>query len=161
MILVCGASGCGKTTFARQLAKTEGMLHFTPDDFYALINGDERVHENLFEAWSAMFLAIHTAELNGKDCVVDTNALTQGQRAQFLDWFPGFEHHLIYIEASEKLRRENNMKRLRVVPEEKMTQIRKDLMPVVPSEDERWQSISCWKNENNEFSLLWRQEKNR
>lgn len=159
MILICGASGCGKTTFARQLARSEGLLHFTPDDFYALINGDECIHENLFEAWSAMFLAIHTAERNGKDCIVDTNALTVGQRAEFLDWFPGFEHHLIYIEASEQLRQRNNRQRRRVIPEDAIVRMTRDIVPVTPEEDPRWKSISCWKNEDNHLTLLWSHEK--
>ena len=159
MVLVCGASGCGKTYFANQLAQEEGLLHFSPDNFYALVNGDECVRENQFEAWSAMFLAIHAAEKSGRDCVVDTNALTIGQRAEFLDWFPGFEHHLVYIEASEELRQRNNLQRRRVIPEETMARMTGELVPVTPDEDKRWKSISYWRNEDNRLFLLWRQEK--
>ena len=106
-----------------------------------------------------MFLAIHMAEKNGKDCVVDTNALTLVQRGQFLDWFPAFEHHLIYIEADEALLRKNNASRRRRIPDEKMTQIIRELRPVTPDEDERWASISFWRNTDNEFTRIWKQER--
>ena len=159
LYLVCGLSGCGKSTFARRLAEDEHLLRFTPDDFYALVNGNECIRDNQFEAWNAMFLAIHAAERNRKDCVVDTNALTPGQREQFLDWFPGFEHHLIYIEASDELREKNNAMRRRVVPDEVMARMKRELKPVTHGEDERWMSVSYWINENNTFLLRWRQER--
>ncbi len=152
MVLVCGASGCGKTTFAGRYTE-QGFLYFSPDSFYALINGDVRRRDHLFEAWMSMFVAIHAAEQDGRDCVVDTNALTVGQRAQFLDWFPAFEHHLVYIEAGEDLRRKNNRNRSRTIPEENMDRMARELVPVTDGEDLRWASISIWENKENCFRL--------
>ena len=154
MYLVCGASGCGKTTFARRYIE-QGCLYFSPDSYYALINGDAGRRENLFEVWISLFVAIHVAEKCGRDCVVDTNALTVGRRAQFLDWFPGFEHHLVYIEAEEDLRRKNNINRSRTIPEIIMDQMAQELVPVTPGEDLRWNSISFWVNKENHFQPQW------
>jgi len=124
MYLVMGASGAGKTTFAKDFAKRSNLLYLAPDNFYALINGDECIRTNKFEVWISLFQAIHVAELAGRDCIIDTNALSINDRDQFLGWFPTFEHHLIYIEADEELRKSNNRQRVRQVPDteiEKMT----------------------------------------
>ena len=120
MILVCGLSGSGKTDWAKEFVENTGYRYFCPDDFYAAINGDECIHENEFEVWIAMYQAIHLAEMKGQNCVVDTDALTKTHRTEFLDWFPSFEHHMVYIAAEKWLRYSNNDFRRRHIPEEEM-----------------------------------------
>ena len=103
-----------------------------------------------------MFLAIHAAEMSGKDCVADTNVLTPGRRSEFPDWFPGFEHHLIFIEADEELRKKNNRFGQRVIPQEVLDQMQRELQPVSQFEADRRAGISYWINKNNRFELLWK-----
>lgn len=159
MYLMCGLSGVGKTTYAKKFAEENNLLYLGIDEFYAKVNGDECIHENSFEVWIEFFKAIHEVEINNIDCIIDTNAITRCHRTQFLDWFPSFEHHLIYIRSSEELRHINNRNRRRVIPEKVMYQMANDLQePTNRSESRRWQSITCIENYMNEFKTIqkWR-----
>ena len=114
-------------------------------------------HENSFEAWIEFFKAIHEAEINKKDCIIDTNALTRCHREQFLDWFPSFEHHLIYVSSSEELRYLNNANRKRVVPPEVMERMKWNLIiPRDNGEDSRWITINHVENYMNKFTKMGR-----
>lgn len=155
MVLVCGMSGCGKTAFSRRFEEA-GYIRFSPDDFYERVNGDAANRGHVFEAWNAMFQAIHEAELAGRDCVVDTNALTAGRRSEFLDWFPLFgRHRLVYIDADGELCRKNNRLRQRVIPDDVLDEMERELVPVSRDEDPRWDVIECWRNNANMFGLVW------
>ena len=148
MYLMCGCSGAGKTTFSKAFAKENNLKYLGIDDFYALINGDECLHNNTFEVWIEFYKAIHEAEVNNIDCIVDTNAITKSHREQFLEWFPTFEHHLIYIEAHEALRKKNNMSRRRQVPDDAMDRMTALLQKPI---NENFKTITYIFNLNNEF----------
>ena len=120
MYLMCGCSGAGKTTFSKKFAEDNKLLYLGIDDFYAKVNGDECLHTNTFEVWIEFYKAIHEVEIKGLDCIIDTNAITRTHRAQFIEWFPTFEHHLIYISADPELRKYNNKRRRRQVPDDVM-----------------------------------------
>lgn len=149
-----GCSAVGKTTFAKQFAVTNGFRYLSADNFYAAINGDERIHENKFEVWMALYRAIHLAQEQGIDIIVDANTLTTIDRDQLLGWFPKFEHHLVYIYADPELRRINNLSRSRQVPEnamERMTDIVQE--PCMESLDRRWISYVRINNVDNNFTV--------
>lgn len=161
MFLMCGCSGAGKTTFAKRFAKKHNLRYIGVDDFYAKVNGDECLHTNVFEVWIEFFKAIHEAEEEGVSCVVDTNAITRCHREQFVEWFPTFEHHLIYIKAGPALRMINNLSRRRQVPVEEMDKMTERLeVPYSGTECKDWKTIRMIKNENNVFStpVYWRGE---
>lgn len=123
MFLMCGHPGSGKSTYARELARKNGFRYLSIDDMYATFNGDPTSHDNKFDVWMTFFRQIHAAEVAGQDVVVDTNAPTYCDRAEFLNWFSDFEHHLIWIDARQKLCLENNKKRSRVIPKEQMRKL--------------------------------------
>lgn len=155
---LCGVSGSGKTTFATGLMKAfepeRGVLYLNPDQFYALYNGDEKRHCHEFEIWMALFRALHMAEQDGRDVLLDTNAPSLVDRAQLLDWFPGFEHHLIAITATPELCRKNNLSRDRVVPEEEMERMIRRFQIPTPDEDPRYRSVTVFENrDNNGFHI--------
>lgn len=155
MYLMSGMSGSGKTTFAQKFAAENHLQYLCIDDFYALMNGDEKRHEDEHYVWQVFFLAIHLAEEHGRDIIIDTNAPTKSKRIEFLDWFPNFEHHLIFIEASEELCIKNNASRNRQIPIDEMDRMFSELEHPMSSEDRRWNSISVYRNEDNkEFNLL-------
>ena len=155
MILVSGCSGSGKTTLSKQYASVHNLRYLCPDDFYATINGDERIHQNKFDVWMCLYRAIHIAEQEQVDCIIDTNALTRVDRDQLLGWFPNFEHHLIYVEASEDLRKKNNMLRLRHVPDEDMKRMSEIVEPPEwESMDKRWRSFLYINNVDNHFIIV-------
>lgn len=154
LILVSGCSAVGKTKFAKQFAARNEFLYLSPDNIYALLNGDERIHQNKFEVWMILFRAIHTAEQNGIDCVIDTNALSHLDRDQFLGWFPGFEHHLVFIHASPEQRKLNNSIRVRQIPDAAMDAMTHAVEePKWESLDRRWKSFVRINNVNNNFII--------
>ena len=161
MYLMSGLSGSGKTTYARKFAADNDLLYLNVDDFYAVWNGSPTIHEHEFEVWIAFYQAIHCAEIAGRDCIVDTNALTAVDRIQFLNWFPTFEHHLIWIEAPIELCVENNNNRARVVPIAELEKMYHYMEYPTANEDarRRWKSIKyVMNNDNTEFRerYTWR-----
>lgn len=154
LILVSGCSAVGKTRFARQFAIRNEFLYLSPDNIYALLNGDEKIHKNKFEVWMTLFRAIHIAEQSGTDCVVDTNALSHLDRDQFLGWFPSFEHHLVFISASPEQRKLNNSRRERQIPNSVMDAMTRSVEePKWESLDRRWKSFVRINNVNNNFII--------
>lgn len=77
MYLMCGLSGVGKTTFAKKFAEENNLVYLGIDEEYARINGDECIHENTFRVWISFYEKIHSLEVAGIDCIVDTNAITK------------------------------------------------------------------------------------
>lgn len=148
MYLMCGCSGAGKTTFSKAFAKEHNLKYLGIDDYYALVNGDECLHTNTFDVWIEFYKAIHEAEVNDIDVIIDTNAITKSHREQFIEWFPTFEHHLIYIEASETLRKKNNISRRRQVPDDVMDRMTALLEKPI---NESFKTITYIFNLNNEF----------
>ena len=119
--LICGISGGGKTILANKvMANNPHLKLFNPDEYYRRINGDEILHENFFPVWHTMWQELHDAEMAGQDVLVDSNALTVQQRCQFLEWFPTFEHHLIWVMAPKEICIEGNNNRRRHVPMDKL-----------------------------------------
>ena len=164
MYLMCGISGSGKTTYAKQFAKENNLVYLGIDDMYAEINGDECIHENPFKAWILFYEKIHSLAIAGTSCVVDTNALTFCHRTQFLDWFPEFdEHHLIYIRASEELFIVNNNSRKRVIPMDRLREMEEMFAPptLAEHEDPRWVSIVEIENYANNFQPPFYIKKNK
>lgn len=151
LYLMSGLSGSGKTTFAKDFAEKNNILYLNVDEFYAIWNGSPLIHENEFQVWIAFYQAIHDAEVAGRDCIIDTNALTAVDRIQFLNWFPTFEHHLIWIEAPIELCLKNNESRNRVVPRAEMERMHGYMECPHSNEDarRRWKSITYLVNYNN------------
>ena len=153
MYLVCGLPGSGKTTFAKELADRNNYQYFSPDFYYAYINGSELDRSNKFDAWIMMFCDIQEAMENNEDCVVDTAAITYAQRQEFLNWFPDFEHHLIWIDADIFQCLKNNESRKRVIPLERMEKYFDDFEEPDEEEDERWLTFTHIENVCNEMQL--------
>lgn len=157
MYLISGPSGAGKTTFAKQFAKDNGYQYLCIDDFYTLINGSEWWHEDETDIWLIFFKAIHLAEMHGRDTVIDTNSPTRTKRTEFLDWFPSFEHNLIFVYAPFELCVQNNAGRNCKIPADELREIFDSVeTPSDAPEDERWNSIYSVENKNNTgFSCVY------
>ena len=116
-----------------------------------MINGDERRHEDDTEVWLIFFKAIHLAEQHGRNIVIDTNSPTRTKRTEFLDWFPSFEHNLIFVGAPYSLCEKNNASRNRVIPPDELREIYESVeYPHASSEDDRWVNIYVAENDDNE-----------
>lgn len=151
MYLMCGISGSGKTTFSQDLEKRTGIKRLGIDDFYKKINGDECKHDNTFNVWIAFFKEINKMSEQEKDCIIDTNALTWHQRMQFIEWFPNFNHHIIFIDAPFELQKKNNQTRIRKVPDNAMDKMARNLQKPTVELDKDWDTITYIENKNNRF----------
>ena len=70
MILCCGLSGSGKTTFCKKFVQEHpNYLHLNVDDFYQVYNGAQ-VRDNEYEVLIMLLYSIHTAETNALIVIV-------------------------------------------------------------------------------------------
>lgn len=119
--LVCGISGGGKTVLTERIVKKNSQLKvFDVDKYYERVNGDECNRANWFDVWQLLYRELHEAELNKQDIILTTNALTVSQRTQFLEWFPTFKHHILWVTAPYEKCLEGNQNRRRHLPENKL-----------------------------------------
>lgn len=151
MYMMCGPPGAGKTMYAKAFAKKHGLVYYGVDDFYALFHGSDTIHKDQFEVWSAIFRVLHNAEVNGVDCMFDTNNATLVDRIQLLDWFPLFKNHLIFIGADFAECSVNNKSRRRCIPEDDMVRLYDKVIIPRPDEDERYASITYYWSQKGEF----------
>ena len=152
MYLVCGISGGGKSVLTDRLITANPYLtKFDPDMYYAKINGDECDRSNWFDVWMSLYQDIHKAELANKDIIVTTNSLTVSQRTQFLEWFPTFTHHILWVTAPKEQCLEGNNSRRRHVPEKKLLQQWEE-MEFPNASEKGWETITqitnFWEEDN-------------
>lgn len=146
--LVCGISGGGKTHLTKHLYEINPKLKvYDVDNYYALINGDECIRENTFEVWMTLWRDLHNSEICGEDVLLTTNALTVSQRNQFIEWFPTFTHHIIWVTSPKARCYIGNNKRKRHVPSDVLAQQWKN-MEFPNATEKGWETITqitnCW-----------------
>ena len=150
--LICGISGGGKTTLSKKIHKLNPSLKvFDVDEYYAKINGDECIRDNFFKVWINLYEDLHDSEIKGEDVLLTTNALTVSQRTQFLEWFPTFKHHLLWVTAPKEKCIEGNNQRKRQVPIDKLFE-QWERMEFPNASEKGWDTIcqitNCWDHEN-------------
>lgn len=102
-----------------------------------------------------LFKAVHECEIEGTDCIVDSNALSTSGRDEFINWFPNFNHHIIYVDADDALRMANNLRRKRKIPDSVMIGMRARAEPPVwRSLDKKWKSFIRIQNVDNHYSVI-------
>lgn len=152
LYLMTGRPGSGKTTFAKAFAEENGLRYLGIDDFYKYINGDDRIRSHKFEVWMAFYRTIHLAEEDGVSVVVDVNAPNVIDRTEFINWFPSYEHHLIWVDAPKELCKANNKRRRRQIPDAEMDRLLDSyIKPDYLNGDDRWENVTLVLNRNNEF----------
>ncbi len=150
--LICGISGGGKTVLSHKINELNPNIKiYDVDEYYAKINGDECIHENFFDVWMTLWKDLHNSELNNEDVLLTTNALIVSQRRQFIEWFPTFSHHLVWVTAPKEKCFEGNRNRKRKVPEEKLIKDWEQ-MEFPNAHESGWDTIcqitNCWDGEN-------------
>ena len=140
--LVCGISGGGKTTLSNRILHMNSHIKmYDVDEYYVKINGDECDRSNFFDVWMALWKDLHESELKGEDVLLTTNALTVSQRNQFIEWFPTFTHHMLWVTAPKEKCIEGNNARKRQVPMEKLLKSW-DNMEFPNANEKGWDTIS-------------------
>ena len=151
--LICGISGGGKTTLSHRIEKMDNYLNaiLDVDEYYAKINGDERDRSNTFTVWHTIYQDIHDFEVANKNVLLTANALTVSQRRQFIEWFPTFRHHMLWVTAPLERCIEGNKSRYRNVPEDVLIKQWHE-MEFPNASEAGWESIAqvtnCWDGEN-------------
>ena len=162
MFLVCGMYASGKTTYAMDFAIKNNYAYLSSDIMYNRMSQRTDMSEDelrahfKFPVWNSFWVAIYFAYLENKDIVVDTSALKASYREDFLDWFPGFEHHMIFIDADFELCLENNRERKRQIPEDVMEDAfwnYEDPEDEADCFDPRWITYRRIRNNDNQFYL--------
>lgn len=157
MILVCGKSGSGKTTFIKKMKEKPEYKNWqviSVDDIYRDYESDRK---NKFHVWIRFFQEINTAMEENKNVIIETSALRQHDRSQFVSWFPGFSnHYMIWISTTdEQTRFNNNQYRDRVIPTEVMK--KQNEICQYPSNSEMWEdgwnALCIIKNIQNNFRI--------
>lgn len=156
MILVCGLSGVGKTTFIKKMKEKpdyENWKVISVDDIYQEIDPNRT---DKFRVWITFFEKINSAMKNGDDVIIETSALTYTDRAQFITWFPDFSaHYMIYINiATEELRFKNNQYRNRTIPTEILKKQKEKLAAPGKEDIALWDIIVKIHNKDNKFSIF-------
>ena len=155
MYLMCGICGSGKSYFAKRFAEVNGFRYINIDDCYAILNGDECIHQNKFEVWQLYYQLIHKAWQLGQTVVCDTNAPLRSDREELLNWFSEFDSHtLIWVNAPPELAWQNNCARRRVMSSESFNNVVNSFCN--PSENETggravWKHILRIDNVDNHF----------
>lgn len=150
--LVCGISGGGKTVLTNRIVKNNPHLKvYDVDKYYEKINGDECNRSNWFDVWITLYQDLHKSELNNEDIILTTNALTESQRCQFIEWFPTFSHHIIWVTAPKERCIEGNNSRRRHVPIDKLM-LQWERMEFPNAKEKDWDTITqitnMWDEEN-------------
>lgn len=157
LTLVCGMSGSGKSTFAEKYAIEHKALYLPVDNFYDAYCGKNK-HNHEFEVWMSYFSAIHVAMQDGLDVVLETNALTFVDRAQFPLWFSKFDHYvLIWMETAYNTCLKNNNHRERVIPLTSMQKMWNQIEPISLRDEKYWNTILIEINHGNNF--IWEEVK--
>lgn len=156
MILVCGLSGVGKTTFIKQLKEKpeyENWKVISVDDIYQEYDPNRK---NKFMVWIKFFQEINMAMENNEDVILETSALTYTDRAQFITWFPNFSaHYMIYINTiTEELRFKNNQCRDRMIPREVLKEQNNKLVAPGKEDMALWDIIVKIHNRDNKFHIF-------
>ncbi len=115
--LICGSTGAGKTTYARELSAEIGALHFSIDEWMAALFwmdnpaatdptwAIERVERCMTQIWT---MAVRVAE-RGVPCVLDFGFGTKALRARFAGLARersfGVMLHVLDVAAEERWRR--------------------------------------------------------
>lgn len=89
LIISMGVSGCGKTTLAKQLAKTFGLVFLEADDFHSAENkahmaSGKPLTDAMREPWiTGMCDALRAHREKGESCVLAYSGLRRAHRQRF------------------------------------------------------------------------------
>lgn len=100
LIMLCGISGSGKTTYAKEyIAEHNNTTHLSSDAIRKELRGDESVQDNPVAVFELMQKRTIEALNEGQNVVYDSTALTRKDRASIISKLPKFvrvECHIIW-----------------------------------------------------------------
>lgn len=153
MRLMTGPSGAGKTTYAKLLAaKYPHARYLCIDDFYKTYHGGKEIHEHEFEVWIQFFQAIHAAEQESVDVIIDTNAPSKVDRIQFKKWFKFEKYRLYVVQADWITCTDNNHRRTRQIPTEELWDMYDKYRAPESDEWMSWDTITWVQNDGHQFT---------
>jgi len=110
LYFMCGKMGAGKSTHARELARTTNAVLFVQDEFLSVLYAGEIRNIDDFVKYSARVrnaLSLHIQDLlsRGVSVVLDFPGNTKAQRQWFRELFEGanVEHELHFVDVPNDL----------------------------------------------------------
>lgn len=166
LIVMTGPCCAGKSEFVRQMEKRgelEGYVIICPEDYYRTINGDETLRSDRERIWLLIWRDIFFAMEDGKNVLVDANAPTECSRTQYLEWFRGFDEHiLICVDTDLTTLHSHNEKRAerKLCDLNLRTQWRNYENPRADRHLKEWDLFEHWlANDDGTFDMILRQSK--
>jgi len=114
--IICGPLGAGKTTVARRLAETQGVLRFSLDEWVMQLFGRNAPHPMVFEWWvercslcsTRIWSVCRDVLVQGMDVVLDFGFPRLAHREEYraLATEAGAKVHLHIVGADVALRRQ-------------------------------------------------------
>lgn len=145
MICLCGSPGSGKTTWAKKfIVAHPDFLYFSPDVYYELINGDEKIREHKELVWEVMCKDIKQAEIEGKNVIVDADNSTVEDRNYWIQRFPSFEKKLFYILQPLDVCLERVRHRRRTIPEDFLIKRYSQFVKPTKKTDPNWEIVEIY-----------------
>ncbi len=142
MICLCGCPGSGKTTWAKKfIASHPDFIYFSPDEYYEIINGDERIRDNKELVWEVMCKDIKQAELSGRNVLIDSDNSTVENRQYWIDRFPFFEKKLYYLIQPFDVCLDRVRHRRRTIPEDFLKKRYSQFVKPSKETDPNWEIV--------------------
>ena len=136
IITLVGIPASGKSTFAEEYRK-KGYVIASTDEARKTLYGDEAIQGNIKDVLRVVYGIVEDAVKNHKNVVVDSTALTPGERMQILR-FPA-RHIAVCFDTPIDTCLCRNRKRERHIPEKIIFQMYERM--IYPSEKEGFEKV--------------------
>jgi putative nucleotidyltransferase with HDIG domain len=140
-LMTVGIAGSGKSTFLQELVEgRDDVIHISSDAIREELYGDENIQQDHVKVFNLMEDKTILALKNGKHVVYDATNLSRKKRRHLLRQLPKNIHKTaVYIATDYDVIKKQNASRDRVVPEDVIQRMYKNLQ--IPIYSEGWDNI--------------------
>ena len=119
LYLMVGISGSGKSTYAKELAKTVNGDYLSSDSTRLKLFGDESNQDNNDIVFNVLYNALALSLAMGRDSILDTTGLTTQIRQPAIQIARKYNAKIVAVcfKTDVKIAKERNSKRDRQVPD--------------------------------------------
>lgn len=132
--MLSGIPGSGKSTYAKQLCRSERAVLVATDEIRERLFGSESKQRNNYLVFDAAFAEIEQALAGGRNVVFDATNIDRSRRLKFLKRFSGIPVECHVCDAPYELAIERNKTRKRRLNEVILTKYAKNFAFPVPGE---------------------------
>lgn len=139
--MLVGLAGSGKSSFSKELVDgRDDIIYLSSDGIREELYGDENVQQDHAKVFALMAERSKEALKDGKHVIYDATNLNRKKRRGLLQQLPRSVHKTaVYIATDFNITKEQNANRDRVVPQEVIDNMYKNLQ--IPIYSEGWDNI--------------------